>query len=69
MPKKEQSLDSIQKRQQTYDEKWGQYKLHKRHCKQCKKTFKWAGRQRTKGFIRAMFNKNCEACVKESLSI
>ena len=40
MPKKEQSLDSIQKRQQTYEEKWGPYKLHKRHCDECKKTFK-----------------------------
>ena len=69
MPKKEQSLDSIQKRQQTYDEKWGQYKLHKRHCDECKKTFKWAGRAKTKGYVNAMFNKRCESCIKESLSI
>jgi hypothetical protein len=69
MPKKEQSLESKQKRQDTYDNKWGQYKLHKRRCSECKKTFQWAGREKTKGYIRAMFNKNCEACVKESINV
>ena len=57
MPRKEQSLDSIQRRQDTYDNKWGKYKLHKKHCKDCKKTFRWAGREKTKGYRNAMFNK------------
>ncbi len=65
MPRKEKSLDSIQRRQDTYDNKWGKYKLHKKHCKDCKKTFRWAGREKTKGYKNAMFNKNCETCMRE----
>lgn len=67
MPKKEQSLDKIQNRQDTYDNKWGKYTLHKKHCKKCKKTFRWAGRERTKGYLRAMFNKNCELCMEQAI--
>ena len=67
MPKKEQSLDKIQNRQDTYDTKWGKYKLHKKHCNDCKKTFRWAGRERTKGYRNAMFNKNCTTCMEQAV--
>jgi hypothetical protein len=67
MPKKDQSLDKIQNRQDTYDSKWGKYKLHKKHCEKCKKTFRWAGREKTKGYRNAMFNKKCDVCMEQSI--
>ena len=66
MPKKEQSLDKIQNRQDTYDNKWGKFKPHKRHCKECKKTFRWVGREKTKGYRKAMFGKSCTSCIQKA---